>query len=152
MSLSGVPLPLIGMIAYGLVTNLALQLAGKELPFRVNETNGRLILLATTTSMATASTYFLYVLSTSFPGDSCAYCLFSALLSFGLLFTTLKVFIPLRKIIFFIYMVDQYSKRKKIIFFFLIFCAGFRIARSAKLCWAAASFSCHRCYCFEHLI
>uniref|UniRef100_A0A162ALF5 Vitamin K epoxide reductase domain-containing protein n=1 Tax=Daucus carota subsp. sativus TaxID=79200 RepID=A0A162ALF5_DAUCS len=88
--LFGVPLPLIGMIAYGLVTNLALQLAGKELPFRVNETNGRLILLATTTSMATASTYFLYVLSTSFPGDSCAYCLFSALLSFGLLFTTLK--------------------------------------------------------------
>ncbi|XP_074372405.1 thiol-disulfide oxidoreductase LTO1 isoform X2 [Apium graveolens] len=88
--LFGVPLPLIGMIAYGLVTFLALKLAGKELPFRIDETNSRLILLATTTSMATASTYFLYVLSTSFPGDSCAYCLFSALLSFGLLFSTLK--------------------------------------------------------------
>lgn len=88
--LFGVPLPLIGMIAYGLVTTLALQLAGKELPFRIDEKNGRLILLATTTSMATASTYFLYILGTSFPGDSCAYCLFSALMSFSLLFTTLK--------------------------------------------------------------
>lgn len=88
--LFGVPLPLIGMIAYGLVTTIALQLAGKDLLFRFGDTNGRLVLLGTTTSMATASTYFLYILSTKFTGDSCAYCLVSALLSFSLLFTTLK--------------------------------------------------------------
>lgn len=120
--LSGVPLPLIGMIAYGLVTTLALQLAGKELPFRIEETKGRLILLATTTSMATASTYFLYVLSTSFPGDSCAYCLFSALLSFGLLFTTLKVFIPMQKKLFYKFGGSVFKKKSRKYYNHYIFC------------------------------
>ncbi|KAJ9703840.1 hypothetical protein PVL29_005211 [Vitis rotundifolia] len=88
----GVPLPLIGMAAYGLVTILGLQLAGKSVPFGIGETNGRLVLLGTTTSMSAASAYFLYILSTQFPGASCSYCLVSALLSFSLFFTSLKDF------------------------------------------------------------
>ncbi|KAM7516077.1 hypothetical protein LguiA_005660 [Lonicera macranthoides] len=86
----GVPLPLIGMLAYGLVATLGLQLDGKGLPFGIGESNARLALLGTTTSMATASAYFLFILSTRFAGASCSYCLASAVLSFGLLFTTLK--------------------------------------------------------------
>ncbi|KAK3029141.1 hypothetical protein RJ639_039696 [Escallonia herrerae] len=90
--LFGVPLPLFGMLSYGLVTALALQLAGKDLPFGIDKSNGRFILLGTTTSMASASAYFLYILSTKFAGASCSYCLFSAFLSFSLFFTTLKIF------------------------------------------------------------
>ncbi|KAL6011821.1 hypothetical protein ACLOJK_002287 [Asimina triloba] len=50
----GVPLPLIGMVAYGFVASLGLQLAGKALPFGLSKTNGRLALLGSTTVMATA--------------------------------------------------------------------------------------------------
>ncbi|GFY87799.1 NAD(P)H dehydrogenase (quinone) [Actinidia rufa] len=89
-SVFGVPLPLIGMFAYGLFTILGIQLAGKNLPLEMDENNGRLILLGSTTSMAAASAYFLYILSTKFAGASCSYCLMSALLSFSLLFTTIK--------------------------------------------------------------
>ena len=92
LHLPGVPLPLIGMFAYGLVTILGIQLAGKNLPLGLDENNGRLILLGSTTSMAAASAYFLYILSTKFAGASCSYCLVSALLSFSLLFATIKVF------------------------------------------------------------
>ncbi|XP_057962911.1 thiol-disulfide oxidoreductase LTO1 [Malania oleifera] len=88
----GVPLPLIGMVAYGFVATLGLQLAGKNLPFGVDETSGRLILLESTTSMAAASAYFLYILSTKFSGASCSYCLMSAILSLSLFFITLKDF------------------------------------------------------------
>ena len=91
LHLPGVPLPLIGMAAYGLVTILGLQLAGKNMPFGIDETNGRLLLLGTTTSMFVASAYFLYILNTQFQGASCSYCLVSALLSFSLFFTSLKV-------------------------------------------------------------
>lgn len=87
--LSGLPLPLIGMVAYGLVAILGLT--RKSLPFGLNETDGRLVLLSSTTSMAAASAYFLYILSTKFSGTSCSYCLLSALLSFSLFFITLKV-------------------------------------------------------------
>uniref|UniRef100_A0A6N2N436 Vitamin K epoxide reductase domain-containing protein n=1 Tax=Salix viminalis TaxID=40686 RepID=A0A6N2N436_SALVM len=59
----GVPLPLIGMISYGLVAALGLQLSGKKLPFGIDESNGRLLLLGCTTSMAAASGYFLYILA-----------------------------------------------------------------------------------------
>ncbi|PSS00440.1 Thiol-disulfide oxidoreductase [Actinidia chinensis var. chinensis] len=89
-SVFGVPLPLIGMFAYGLVTILGIQLAGKNLPLGLDENNGRLILLGSTTSMAAASAYFLYILSTKFAGASCSYCLVSVLLSFSLLFATIK--------------------------------------------------------------
>lgn len=89
---SGVPLPLFGMIAYGLVGTLGVQLlAAKELPFGISESNARLVVLGTTTSMATASACFLYILSIKFAGASCSYCLLSAVLSFTLFFITLKV-------------------------------------------------------------
>ncbi|KAF4373815.1 hypothetical protein F8388_007721 [Cannabis sativa] len=87
-----VPLPVIGMVAYGLVTVLGLQFTQKSLPFGLNQTDARLVLLSTTTSMAAASGYFLYLLSTKFSGSSCSYCLLSALLSFSLFFITLKDF------------------------------------------------------------
>lgn len=91
LHLPGVPLPLIGMVAYGFVASFGLQLTRKNLPFGMDESNGRLILLGSTTSMAAASAYFLYLLSTKFSGVSCSYCLLSALLSFSLFFITLKV-------------------------------------------------------------
>lgn len=91
LHLSGVPLPLIGLLGYGLVTTLTLQLSGGKRPFGLSESDGRLILLGTTTAMATASGYFLYLLSTKFSGTTCSYCLFSALLSFTLFFINLKV-------------------------------------------------------------
>ncbi|KAK8673334.1 hypothetical protein V6N13_111677 [Hibiscus sabdariffa] len=86
----GVPLPLLGLIAYGFVTTLSLQLSRKNLPLGISERDGRLLLLGSTTSMAAASAYFLYILSTKFAGTSCSYCLMSALLSFSLFFISLK--------------------------------------------------------------
>ncbi|KAL6959890.1 ribosome biosynthesis protein lto1 [Sarracenia purpurea var. burkii] len=91
-SVFGVPLPLIGMFAYGLVTVLGIQLAGNFLPLKMDENYGRLVLIGSTTSMAALSAYFLYILSTKFAGASCSYCLISALLSFSLSFTTIKGF------------------------------------------------------------
>ncbi|CAH9132621.1 unnamed protein product [Cuscuta epithymum] len=86
----GVPLPLLGMVAYGLVTLLGLQLGRKWLPLGIEEANGRPVLLATTTSMAAASSYFLYILSMRFPGEWCLYCLTSVVLSFSLFYISLK--------------------------------------------------------------
>lgn len=81
----GVPLPLIGIVAYGLVATLGVQLlTAKKLPFGIDESNARLVLLGTSTSMAAASACFLYILGTKFSGASCSYCLLSALLSFTL--------------------------------------------------------------------
>lgn len=89
--LAGVPLPLIGMGAHGFVAALSLQLATKKFPFGIDKSNAQFVLLGTTTSMAAASAYFLYILTTSFSSSSCSYCLLSALLSFTLFFITLKV-------------------------------------------------------------
>ncbi|GKV45145.1 hypothetical protein SLEP1_g52255 [Rubroshorea leprosula] len=86
----GVPLPLIGLISYGFVTTLSLQLNAKTLPFGIDEMYGRLALLGSTTSMAAASAYFLYILSTKLAGASCSYCLMSALLSFSLFLISVK--------------------------------------------------------------
>lgn len=91
-SVFGVPLPLIGMFAYGLVTILGLQLSGNKFLFEIDQNIGRLIVLGTTTSMAAASAYFIYILSTKFEGVTCSYCLASALLSFTLLLITMKDF------------------------------------------------------------
>ena len=91
LHLPGIPLPLIGMAAYGLVAALGLQLISKNLPFGINKYNAQLLLLASTTSMAAASAYFLYILSTKFSGSSCSYCLLSAFLSFSLFSVTIKV-------------------------------------------------------------
>lgn len=79
------------MFAYGLVAVLGLLLARKSFPVGINESYGRLILLGSSTSMAAASAYFLYILSTIFSGATCSYCLTSALLSFSLFFISLKV-------------------------------------------------------------
>lgn len=92
LRLPGVPLPLIGMVAYGLVAALGLQLADRSIPF-ADESNGQLILLGITTSMAAASAYFLYIISTKFTGTFCSYCLISAMLSFCLFFLTFKVIV-----------------------------------------------------------
>ncbi|KAF3601372.1 hypothetical protein F2Q69_00032808 [Brassica cretica] len=86
----GVPLPVIGFVMYGLVTALSAQLAEGNLPFGVSKTNGRFALFAATTTMASASAYFLYILSTKLSGSSCLYCLVSAFLSFTLFFLALK--------------------------------------------------------------
>ncbi|KAG8373609.1 hypothetical protein BUALT_Bualt11G0042100 [Buddleja alternifolia] len=91
-SVFGVPLPLFGMLSYGLVTVLGLQLGAKKSKFDTEKTDGEIILIGTTTSMAVASAYFLYILSTEFVGESCLYCLASAILSFSLFFISLKVF------------------------------------------------------------
>ncbi|KAK1304914.1 hypothetical protein QJS10_CPB11g02082 [Acorus calamus] len=88
----GIPLPVFGLVAYGLVASLGLQMARQDLPFGLGRNEGRAVLLASTTSMATASAYFLYLLSTEFAGTSCPYCLFSAFLSFSLFFIMLKDF------------------------------------------------------------
>ncbi|XP_011079033.1 thiol-disulfide oxidoreductase LTO1 isoform X1 [Sesamum indicum] len=89
-SVFGVPLPLFGMLAYGLVTVLGLQLGAKEKTFDIGKTDGEIILIGITTSMAVASAYFLYILNTEFVGELCIYCLASAILSFSLFFITLK--------------------------------------------------------------
>lgn len=86
----GVPLPLIGMVAYGVVALLGIQLGQKSNPLGIGEANGRLVLLGTSTSMAAASAYFLYILSTKFTGEFCPYCLASVLLSFGLFISSIK--------------------------------------------------------------
>ncbi|KAJ0252212.1 Thiol-disulfide oxidoreductase LTO1 [Hirschfeldia incana] len=86
----GVPLPVIGFVMYGLVTALSSQLGEGILPFGVSKSNGRFALFATTTAMASASAYFLYILSTKLSGSSCLYCLVSAFLSFTLFFLSLK--------------------------------------------------------------
>lgn len=91
LHLPGVPLSTIGMVAYGLVMLLSLQQTRKSLLSTFSEIDIRLIRLGTTTSMATASAYFLYLLSTKLAGSSCLYCLTSVFLSFSLFFVTLKV-------------------------------------------------------------
>uniref|UniRef100_A0A1J3JE63 Thiol-disulfide oxidoreductase LTO1 n=1 Tax=Noccaea caerulescens TaxID=107243 RepID=A0A1J3JE63_NOCCA len=86
----GVPLPVIGFVMYGLVTALSAQLGEGNLPFGISKTDGRFALFATTTAMASASAYFLYILSTKLSGSSCPYCLVSAFLSFTLFFLCFK--------------------------------------------------------------
>ena len=86
----GIPLPLIGMAAYGLVAALGLQLASNKLLFGINKSTAQAVLLGATASMAAASAYFLYILTTRFSDSSCSYCLLSAFLSFTLFFVTLK--------------------------------------------------------------
>ncbi|KAL8476539.1 hypothetical protein ACS0TY_029007 [Phlomoides rotata] len=93
-SIFGVPLPLCGMLANGLVAilGLQLQLGDKKMAFDIQKTDAEMILIGTTTSMAVASAYFLYILRTEFVGESCLYCLASAALTFSLFFITVKDF------------------------------------------------------------
>lgn len=91
-NLLGVPLPLYGMVAYGLVSILGLRLQRipQNTAFDVQKKD-EMILIGITTSMAVATAYFLYILSTEFGGESCLYCLTSSALTFSLFFITLKV-------------------------------------------------------------
>ncbi|XP_057784130.1 thiol-disulfide oxidoreductase LTO1-like isoform X2 [Salvia miltiorrhiza] len=93
-SILGVPLPLYGMVAYGLVAILGLgqQLGFQKMPFDVKKTDADTILVGITTSMVVGSTYFLYILSTEFGGESCLYCLTSSALAFSLFLITIKNF------------------------------------------------------------
>lgn len=79
------------MLAYGLVANIGLQLGTKKTTFDSEKSDGDVILIGITTSMAVASAYFLYILNTEFSGELCLYCLTSAILSFSLFFIALKV-------------------------------------------------------------
>ncbi|CAM0870506.1 unnamed protein product [Alopecurus aequalis] len=88
----GIPLPLIGMVTYGLVAALSLQENGEELLPGLDDLDIRLTLLLLATSLATASAYFLFILNTKFVGTSCVYCLSSAFISFTLFFIRVKVF------------------------------------------------------------
>lgn len=92
-SVFGVPLPLYDMVAYGLVAvlGLRLQLVPQKTAFDVQKKD-EMILIGITTSMAVATAYFLYILSTEFGGESCLYCLTSSALTFSLFFITLKNF------------------------------------------------------------
>nr|BAJ90381.1 predicted protein [Hordeum vulgare subsp. vulgare] len=86
----GIPLPLVGMVTYGMVTALSLQENGDELLPGLDDLDIRLTLLLLATSLATASAYFLFILNTKFVGTSCLYCLSSAFISFTLFFIRLK--------------------------------------------------------------
>lgn len=90
-NLTGIPLPLLGLVAYGLVLTLSLQENGKNFLPGIDDLDIRLTLLLISTSMATASSYFLYILNTRFIGTSCSYCLLSAFLSFTLFSIRVKV-------------------------------------------------------------
>ncbi|PIN17232.1 hypothetical protein CDL12_10111 [Handroanthus impetiginosus] len=82
------------MLAYGIVAILGqqLQLGPQKRAFDIEKADGEIILIGTTTSMAVASAYFLYILNTEFVGETCLYCLVSATLSFSLFFITLRNF------------------------------------------------------------
>ncbi|KAL2643743.1 hypothetical protein R1flu_011330 [Riccia fluitans] len=90
----GVPLALVGMVAYGSVAFLSGNrlLAKYSSETVVEEENWvRWLLLGATTAMAVSSAYFMYILTTKLGGASCAFCVGSALLSFSLLLSTLPV-------------------------------------------------------------
>uniref|UniRef100_A0A0D9VP60 Vitamin K epoxide reductase domain-containing protein n=1 Tax=Leersia perrieri TaxID=77586 RepID=A0A0D9VP60_9ORYZ len=88
----GIPLPLLGLVAYGSVLTLSLQKNGKKFLPGIDDLDIRLTLLLVSTSMATASAYFLYILNTKFIGTTCSYCLLSAFLSFALFSIRIKDF------------------------------------------------------------
>ncbi|KAH8965131.1 hypothetical protein BDL97_04G102900 [Sphagnum fallax] len=89
----GVPLPFIGLLAYGTVTVLGVWTL-LNTGNKAREEYGVVgwLLLASTTAMAVASAYFMYILNVKLEGASCTYCVGSALLSLSLLLCTLKGF------------------------------------------------------------
>lgn len=86
------PLSLVGMAAYGVVTLLAARMLTNPKKRAIEEEGlVRWLLLASTTAMAVASGYFMYILNIKLDGASCTYCVGSALLSVSLLLSTLPV-------------------------------------------------------------
>ncbi|KAI5062887.1 hypothetical protein GOP47_0021434 [Adiantum capillus-veneris] len=91
----GVPLSAVGVLAYGTVVVLGV-LGGLRYSYKVAGVDVvRWLLLGSTSVMATASGYFMYILSTKLEGASCSYCVASALLSVSLVLLTLRVRSPL---------------------------------------------------------
>ncbi|GBG46091.1 hypothetical protein CBR_g79494 [Chara braunii] len=112
-TLFGVPLPVYGLGAYSTVAILSIlgsinrnRTRRKDLSRRetqiISPHDGeeagsaldysRWLLLGTTSMMAVASGYFMYVLATRLTGSTCVYCIGSAVLSASLFFTTLRGF------------------------------------------------------------
>ncbi|MCO5561981.1 hypothetical protein L7F22_015607 [Adiantum nelumboides] len=90
----GVPLPAIGVVAYGTVAVLGV-LGGLRKSYKVAGVDVvQWLLLGSTSAMASASGYFMYLLSTKLEGASCTYCVASALLSVSLVLLTLRVRSP----------------------------------------------------------
>ena len=80
------------MLAYGTVTLLAGRMATNPKERAVEEEGlVKWLLLASTTAMGVASTYFIYILNIKLNGASCTYCVGSAILSVSLLLCTLVV-------------------------------------------------------------
>ncbi|KAH9295972.1 hypothetical protein KI387_039560, partial [Taxus chinensis] len=91
-SVFGLPLSLVGMVGYGVVAFLGLQLSRRKALFGIDGDKTRWIFLGITSSMAAASAYFMYLLTVNLEGASCAYCVTSALLSLSLLLISLRDF------------------------------------------------------------
>ncbi|XP_042029525.1 thiol-disulfide oxidoreductase LTO1-like [Salvia splendens] len=91
-SILGVPLPLYGMAAYGLVAILGLgqHIGFQNTLFDVKKTDVDTVLVGITTSIVVATTYFLYTLSTEFGGESWLHCLTSSALTFSLFLIIIK--------------------------------------------------------------
>ena len=80
------------MLAYGTVTLLAGRMATNPKERAVEEEGlMKWLLLASTTAMGVASTYFIYILNVKFNGASCTYYVGLAILSVSLLLCTLVV-------------------------------------------------------------
>lgn len=140
--LSGLSLPLLGMLAYGSVALLSFQRSGKNLLSGLGESDARFFLLVITTSMATASAYFLYILSTKFAGTTCSYCLLSAILSFSLLFITLKVWIcPC-------FAIKRFLSKCRMQWAPSCSFSGYWPGRNQKRAWPTAGHCWSRGYCF----
>ncbi|CAK0783785.1 hypothetical protein CVIRNUC_006985 [Coccomyxa viridis] len=95
-SVVGVPLPLLGCLAYGTVAFLAARQVAAEAARRQQSQRelhfSRYAVLAGGTVLASTSGYLLYLLGTVFQGETCVWCLVSASLSFGVFFSALRGF------------------------------------------------------------
>eukprot|EP00252_Welwitschia_mirabilis_P018355 TRINITY_DN40792_c0_g1_i1.p1 TRINITY_DN40792_c0_g1~~TRINITY_DN40792_c0_g1_i1.p1 ORF type:complete len:378 (+),score=62.89 TRINITY_DN40792_c0_g1_i1:137-1270(+) len=88
----GVPLSSIGMISYGIVSLICLELSRTNTFFGFGKDKVRWVLLGLTSAMVSASGYFMYLLIARLEGAYCAYCIMSALLSLTLLLFSLQDF------------------------------------------------------------
>jgi uncharacterized membrane protein len=86
--LFGVPLSAFGLAAYSAAALTAFLGLREAVP----RPTARLALLATSTVLASCSSYLLFILFTQFQGDSCVWCLTSAGLSLSILGTVLSSF------------------------------------------------------------
>lgn len=150
----GIPLPLVGMVTYGVVTALSLQGNGEELLPGLDDLDIRLTLLLLATSLATASAYFLFILNTKFVGTSCLYCLSSAFISFTLFFIRLKVCaflnISAHSSSSFRSFGNQVAHPTNLVLQGIV--AGHWLGTYPEVCWSSVSCSCHCCSCFNKLI